>query len=272
MSDLTIGLELVESRTLRSRHLQRADVLDKVKGLATLPGNEFATVKQVAEFYEVSQKTIESVIEDNRTELEANGLRKATRAEIKAFNDSPSRGESPKVNRLTLFGRTAVLNVGMLLKESDVARQVRAYLLTVEATATVEHKAAAVDLMRLQERMDYNTIRNALKLGGAESGDYQMVQNTFYTGLYGKTARQIVATQKQRTGTPRKRGEGFRKSTVAKDFLTEDQLRLLNGAVLATFAQIQVRRDSQPTVAEVLGAVNRAVALVAAPPRIGGVA
>src|SRR5262245_20915591 len=120
---------------------------------------------------------------------------------------------------------------------------------------------------RLEERVDYNVIRSALKVGGAETGDYQMVQNTFYTGLFGKTARQIVATQEQQTGIPRKRGGGFRKSDVAKDFLTESRLTLLNAAVLATFAQLQVHKGGRPTVAEVLRAVNRAISLVTAPPR-----
>jgi hypothetical protein len=267
MSEPVIGMELVESRTLRSRHLDRTNVLDKVKGLATLPGNEFATVKQVAEFYDVPIKTVESVVEDNRAELEANGYQVLRGSAVTPFRGAANL--SPKARSLALFSRTAVLNVGMLLTGSDVARQVRAYLLAVEATATPEHKAAAVEIIRLQERMDYKTILAALKLGGAVSDDYQLMQNTLYLGLFGKTARQIVATQKQRTGVPRKRGEGFRKSTVAKDFLTETQLQLLNSAVLATFAQIQVHQRDRMTVAMVLTAVNRAVALIAAPTRAG---
>jgi hypothetical protein len=267
MTDPTIGLELVESRTLRSRHLERTNVLDKVKGLATLPGNEFATVKQVAEFFEVSPQTVGSVVEDNRVELEANGYRTLTGSELNPLKGSSYVGL--RARSLAVFSRIAVLNVGMLLTESEVARQVRAYLLAVEATATTEHKVAAVELLRLQERMDYKTILTALKFGGAASDDYRTIQNTFYLGLFGKTARQIVATQKQRTGVPLKRGNGFRKSAVAKDFLTEEQLQLLNSAVLATFAQIQVHKRNHMTVASVLTAVSRAVALMAAPTRVG---
>lgn len=139
--------------------------------------------------------------------------------------------------------------------------------ITEEQIERGHERLDAIARRRLEERMDYNVIRSALKVGGAETGDYQMVQNTFYTGLFGKTARQIVATQEQQTGVPRKRGGGFRKSDVAKDFLTESQLTLLNAAVLATFAQLQVHRGGKPTVAEVLRAVNRAISLVTAPPR-----
>lgn len=265
MTDLAVGLELVESRTLRSRHVARTDVLDRVKGLATLPGNDLATTRQVAEFYDIPAKTLESVVEGNRAELEINGYRVLTGAELTPFKGGSYVGL--RARSLAVFSRTAVLNVGMLLTGSEVARQVRAYLLAVEATATAEHKSTAVELLRMQERMDYKTILTALKVGSAVSDDYQVMQNTFYLGLFGKTARQIVATQKQRTGVPRKRGEGFRKSTVAKDFLTEKQLQLLNSAVLATFAQIQVHQRDQMTVAMVLTAVNRAVALMAAPTR-----
>lgn len=139
--------------------------------------------------------------------------------------------------------------------------------ITEEQIERGHERLDAIARRRLEERMDYNVIRSALKVGGAETGDYQMVQNTFYTGLFGKTARQIVATQEQQSGIPRKRGGGFRKSDVAKDFMTESQLTLLNAAVLATFAQLQVHKGGKPSVAEVLRAVNRAISLVTAPPR-----
>lgn len=270
MSDLTIGLELVESRTLRSRHLQRAEVLDKVKGLATLPGNELATVKQVAEFYEVSAQTIGSVVEDNRAELEASGYRTLIGPELNPFKGSSYVGL--RARSLAVFGRTAVLNVGMLLTDSDVARQVRAYLLTVEATATTEHRLSSVELVRLQERMDYKNILQALKGADACADDYRTVQNSLYMGLFGKTAAQIRATQTQRTGKPRKDGKGLCKSTVAKDFFSEKQLAQLNSAVLAITAQLQLHYRSGASAAEMITMANRAISLVTAPPRRIGAA
>lgn len=265
------GLELVESRTLRSRHRDRTDALDKVKGLATLPGNELATVKQVAEFYEVPVKTIDSVIEDNRTELEANGYRTLIGAELAPFKGGSYVGL--RARSLAVFTRTAVLNVGMLLTNSEVARQVRTYLLTVEATATTDHRLSSVELVRLQERQDFKLVLHSLKLGGAQSGDdYQLIQNTLYLGLFGKTAAQIRASQKQRCGVPLKRGEGFRKSTVAKDYLTEDQLTILNNTVLISVGQLNIRHPKGATVAQMLGVVNNSVALAKDQRQVGGAA
>lgn len=263
-----MGAELVESPTLRSRHLGRTDVLDKVKGLATLPGNQHATVKQVAEFYDVPAKTISSVVVDNRAELESNGYTTLTGAQLNSLKEFSCVGR--RARSLAVFTRTAVLNVGMLLTESETARQVRAYLLAVEATATVEHRNTAVGLLRLQERQDYQNILRALRMGGAVSGDdYRHVQNSLYLGLFGKTATQIRETQPQRTGEESKRSQGaLLRSKVAKDYLTVNQLRLLDAAVLACTAQLQAKYPGGATVAQMVDAVGRAVSIVQ-PQQIG---
>lgn len=160
MTEPIEGAELVESPTLRSRHLDRTDVLDKVGELAMLPGTALATTKQVAEFYEVSVKTLESVIEDNRLELEMHGFRRATRDEIRIFNETPREGGS-KVNRLNVFSRTAALNVGMLLTSSSVAQRTRAYLLAVEELAPLEQRQSAADLAATRARTHLELIQAA---------------------------------------------------------------------------------------------------------------
>lgn len=264
MNDLTPfdGTELVESKTLRSKHLQKVDVLDKVAMLAMLPGNEWATVKQVAGFYGVPTSTIGSVVEDNRAELEANGYAVLRGAAVNPFRGLANL--SAKARSLAVFSRTAVLNVGMLLTESDVARKVRSYLLAVESTATTAHRGSAVELVRLQERQDYKNILGALKQGGAVSGeDYRLVQNSLYLGLFDKTATQIKATQPQRTGEPYKRDpERLKPSKVAKDFLTEAQLRLLDAAVLASTAQLQANYPLGTSVAQMVDVVQHSVRLI----------
>lgn len=129
----------------------------------------------------------------------------------------------------------------------------------------IEHGHQRLDEIakrRLEERMDYRAVLHSLKCGGAVQEDYGFVQNTLYTALFGMTARVIVGTQEQRTGTPRKRGSGFCKSTVAKDFFTEEQLAELNSTVLATIAQLQLHHPSGATPAEAIAAINRAVSII----------
>lgn len=134
--------------------------------------------------------------------------------------------------------------------------------ITDEQIGSVQERLSEIAKRRLEERMDYKQILHSLKLGRAIDDEYRHVQNTLYLSLFGMTAATIRAYQPQRTGIARKRGEGFRKSTVAKDFLTEDQLGLLNRTVLATFIQIEQHYPNGTSAAEMIDAINRAVAFI----------
>ncbi|MFD0267152.1 restriction endonuclease [Streptomyces sp. NPDC127106] len=127
---------LLESRTLRTSVLDRMHVLDKVKTLSLLPDGLHVTTAMVAAYYEVSVAAVRSLVADHRGELEANGYHVVTGAELsalKALSSAPSRTAA-----LALFSRRAVLNVGMLLRDSEIARQVRTYLLDTECEASAE--------------------------------------------------------------------------------------------------------------------------------------
>lgn len=117
---------------------------------------------------------------------------------------------------------------------------------------------------RLEERSDYKSILQSLKLGGAVADEYRFVQNTLYLSLFGKTAAQI-RTGVQQSGVERKDGKGLVKSTVAKDFLTPPQLALLNSTVLATAAQIDLHYPEGATAAQMIDAIHRAISIVKRP-------
>ncbi|MFB7900306.1 hypothetical protein ACFC1B_28755 [Streptomyces xiamenensis] len=142
-------LILTESRTMRAQTIERTDVLDKVKALALLPDGTHATTEIVAGYYEVGVETIKSLVKDHRAELAENGLRVLAGEELRSFKDLchiESRARS-----LAVFSRRAILNVGQLLTESDIARQVRTYLLEVEEQAAPEVRSGAADLVALAE-------------------------------------------------------------------------------------------------------------------------
>ena len=65
--------QFLEQKELRDKFVARVKVLDKVKGLLLIPQTEFATVKQVANFYEVDTRTIERLFSGNRDEIESDG-------------------------------------------------------------------------------------------------------------------------------------------------------------------------------------------------------
>lgn len=154
--DQSSELVLTESRTMRAQTADRVDVLDKVKALALLPDGVHATTEIVASYFEVDAEAIKKVVQRNRKELEENGLHIVRGAELREFvrdNASPTNGMA-KVRNLALFSRRAILNVGQLLTESEVAKQVRTYLLDVEEIAKPEQRLEGVERAQLaRERL-----------------------------------------------------------------------------------------------------------------------
>ncbi|MFF7979660.1 hypothetical protein ACFZDK_11055 [Streptomyces sp. NPDC007901] len=112
---------LLESQALRSSVLDRTDVLDPT---------------MVATYFQVGIKAIRSLVLDHRPELDANGYQVLTGSELSSFKElSEIQSRTPS---LALFSRRAVLNVAMLLRDSEVARQVRVYLLDMEYLARTQ--------------------------------------------------------------------------------------------------------------------------------------
>ncbi|MEV6737386.1 hypothetical protein AB0N14_10800 [Streptomyces sp. NPDC051104] len=126
----------LESKALRSSVLERTDVLDRVKALSLLPDGMHVTTAMVAAYFGVTVEVIRQLAKRHREELEVNGMTVLRDADLRKFesdNVSLSLGSYPQARRsLTIYSRRAVLNVAMLLRDSEVARQVRRYLLDME--------------------------------------------------------------------------------------------------------------------------------------------
>ena len=141
---------LLEDKGLRTKNLDKIDMLEKVGTLLMLPELFLATSQQVANFFEVKLATINSAILDNLEELTLNGMEtrkgadfidayvksqknitwKKERANYKVyFNNEEELNIGGKGIRL--FNKRAILNIGMLLRDSEVAKRLRAALLDV---------------------------------------------------------------------------------------------------------------------------------------------
>ncbi|MEU2333140.1 restriction endonuclease [Streptomyces sp. NPDC013172] len=145
---------LLESQSLRGSVLDRTDVLDRVKALSLLPDGMHVTTAMAAAYFEVAVKTLESVVEDHRAELEASGYQVLTGTRLALFKRAS--GIQSRSKALALFSRRAVLNVAMLLRDSEVARQVCVYLLDMEYLARTQpvENSAPTDLPDLDDRID----------------------------------------------------------------------------------------------------------------------
>lgn len=138
---------IINDRGIRDRCAEHYEVLEKVKGLFLIPNTQWATLKQVARYYEVGDKAIDTIYLRHKEELESDGvvlksykdflnlqyegLETAVGKSIITFSNSeklivPNRG-------LKVFPRRAILRIGMLLRDSEIAREVRTQLLNVES-------------------------------------------------------------------------------------------------------------------------------------------
>ena len=154
-------LNIVEDKALREQVAGRVEVLDKVKELFLLPELEMMTVQQMAEYYEVEEEAIQKCYQRNKTEIDSDGVIKRTSksilgligqdvqlvknkgyAEIFLSDDVklrvPHRG-------MKFFPKRAVLRVGMLLRDSEVAREIRTQLLNTFEHATPEERVEEID-------------------------------------------------------------------------------------------------------------------------------
>jgi uncharacterized coiled-coil protein SlyX len=131
---------LLESRTMRVEHLERVDALDKVKALVMLPDGIHLRTDDVARYFEVSTEVVKKVTQRHRAELIENGLCVLRGDDLRIFHrdmlslwEGGSGMSYPQAaTQLTLYPRRTVLNVAMLLRDSDIARCVRTYLLDAE--------------------------------------------------------------------------------------------------------------------------------------------
>lgn len=140
---------LLESRALRVERMGRVDVLDKIKSLVMLPDGIHVRTEDVARYFEVSTEAVKKVTQRHRVEVEENGLTLLRGADLRTFHrDMMSlwagvEGESypQAATQLTLYTRRTVLNVAMLLRDSDIARCVRTYLLNAEEELRVAYRS-----------------------------------------------------------------------------------------------------------------------------------
>lgn len=144
--------QFISDRHLRDKNVGRFEVLEKVKDLLLISGTDYAVLSQVADYYEVGLEAIASLVKDNREELLEDGLINATGVETKQILGKFSKDFANQRGYFTcdgikfnhrnnlLFTRRSILRVGMLLRDSLIAREVRSQLLNIEEKVSDEVK------------------------------------------------------------------------------------------------------------------------------------
>lgn len=134
--------DLTTSKVSRQNILNNSYAIDEIKDQLRLDGVEYIgdtifTKEQIANFFNVDVRTIERCIEGNKEELEKNGYRILKGKELKSFKEAISKVDGTdinvgsKVSQLSIFTFKTLLNISMLLTESEKAKEVRSVMLDI---------------------------------------------------------------------------------------------------------------------------------------------
>ncbi len=138
------------SKDLTTSHLHRKNILNNGQALYVIydelsfPGVKFEgkyrfTKKQIAEYFDVDSRTIERYIENHREELEDTGYEVLSGEKLNKFKNVYGNDIHVvtvdkaliSASVLGVFTFKSFLNVGMLLTNSEKARDLRAFILDI---------------------------------------------------------------------------------------------------------------------------------------------
>lgn len=203
MNDLTISN--IERQNVLNNHY----AIEHIKDSLGIVGMEFEgeyrfTKKMVADYYEVDISTIDRYLTTYSDELKHNGYVLYKGKHLKDFKLQFAHliNEASKTTQLGLFNFRAFLNIGMLLTESEKAKQVRSLILDI-VIATINEKVGGGT--KYINRRDANYLPTALKevnyrkqltsalrayVDGHETNMYSQITNAIYKAVFRENAKE----------------------------------------------------------------------------------
>lgn len=172
--------ELLTNVKRREENMNRVEVLDAVKTLLSLPNTELYTKDMVINYYEVEIDTIDKLISRNIDELTKNGYKVKTKENLLTdglsvktkrggFNVLDNDGNivaSGSNKGIATFTKRTVLNVGMLLRDSKIAQEVRSRLLDITHDAEKDNGSVANVVSELNEEQQLMLSRMEAEFNG----------------------------------------------------------------------------------------------------------
>lgn len=203
MNDLTISN--IERQNVLNNHF----AIEQIKDSLGIVGMEFEgeyrfTKKMIADYYEVDISTIDRYLTTYTDELKHNGYVLCRGKHLKNFKLQFAHliNEASKTTQLGLFNFRAFLNIGMLLTESEKAKQVRSLILDI-VIATINEKVGGGT--KYINRRDANYLPTALKevnyrkqltsalrayVDGHETNMYSQITNAIYKAVFRENAKE----------------------------------------------------------------------------------
>ena len=218
-----------ESKTMREEYIKEEyfDILDKIKAIPYMTKDMVVSVEQVANYYEVTKKAINTIIERHRDELEEDGVMVLRGEDLKEFKQQVCclHGEDTKIisNKttiLTILTKRAMLRIGMLLTTSTIAKQVRTHLLNCEEEVSQEKQIwlAQREAGKIDRKRMTTAIKNYIPDSPHKKFKYPQYTNLVYKILFNKDAKTM------------REERGFSKNDALRDSFTGEELKLVDEA------------------------------------------
>ena len=203
MNDLTVSN--IERQNVLNNKYAVAKIKDNL-GVSAMDfdGQYLFTKKMVADFYEVDVSTINRYLSEYVDELQHNGyvLYKGKRLKEFKLQFGHLINETSKTTQLGLFNFRAFLNIGMLLTESEKAKQVRSVILDIViatlnervggGTKYINRRDASYLPTALKEVNYRKQLTSALRacVDGHETNMYSEVTNAIYKAVFKENANE----------------------------------------------------------------------------------
>lgn len=124
-----IDLTSEEGKEIRDELVENYGVFEKIQALSTVKNHHLFSTKNIAFYFEVSDSTIGSIMTRNLKEFKEDEFSVYKGDQLKTLMDQyPYLDISSRARSVRIFSKKGLLRVGMLLKRSKVASELRQQL------------------------------------------------------------------------------------------------------------------------------------------------
>lgn len=217
------GLIYTESKTARDETINTVeyDFLDKMKAIVYLTDDMVLSLDQVANYYESTKKSIDTIITRNKEEF-LDDVWVLRGEELRVFKEKVTllHGEGELDNRtpsLTLMNKRALLRVGMIMTSNAMATRVRNYLLNLEEDAKFDRKQWAIqrEVGIIERKRMTSAIAKYVPNTKHKRFAYPNYTNMLYKTLFNMDAKELRENRQVKT------------NDALRDNFTESELKLV---------------------------------------------
>lgn len=209
-------LQIIEVKDIREKCIENIEVLTKVGELFLIPKMEAMTTKMVADYYKVDFGVIQTCYQRNKEEIQQDGV---VKRKLGDFIDSKEKLDSLIKSRTSIsfkidgvykvtipncgtlcFSQRAILRIGMLLRDSIVAKEIRTQLLNVFEKTKPEQKIQSInEEIILQAKVGKAYMGGNIEEFAKASMEYNAFQNRYKEEMENKVVTLTITNKELET-------------------------------------------------------------------------